>query len=202
MTVKKEGKRLAASNSNDPWWAINQMLEGKMPFTEVPGPANQPEWIRGMIQDIVARTMDSVSAGTDQAVRSSGKERRSEADNPVVSRQERRASAGAGAGAGATPYTPGPSGNGYGPSISLSEQSVVVRYKLPASVQADRLRVYASVSQVRLEGLPSYMKRNIALPVPVLTQQATARLVRNTLIIRLRKAAATAKEREIFIRYE
>lgn len=189
---------MAASNSNDPWWAINQMLEGKMPFAEVPGPANQPEWIRGMIQDIVAKTMDSVSAGADQAVRSSGKERRGEAETPVVSRQERRAPAGA----GATPYTPGPSGSGYGPSISLSEQSVVVRYKLPASVQADRLRVYASVSQVRLEGLPSYMKRTIALPVPVLTQQATARLVRDTLIIRLRKAAATAKEREIFIRYE
>jgi hypothetical protein len=182
------------NNSNDPWWAIHQMLEGKMPFADVPGPANQPEWIRGMIQDIVGRTLDSVSAGADQAVRGSAKDYRKEAEGPSVSQQERRTAP------RTAPYTPGTSG--YGPSIGMSEHAVIVRYKLPASVQTDRLRLYASVQQVRLEGLPGYMKRIIALPVPVVTQGATARLIKDTLVIRLRKTATFAKERELFIRFE
>lgn len=184
------------NNSNDPWWAIHQMLEGKMPFADGAGPAYQPEWIRGMIQDIVARTMDSVSAGADQAVHGSShaRERRKEAEAPSVSHQERRASP------RTSPYTPGASG--YGPSIGMSEHAVIVRYKLPASVQTDKLRLYASPQQVRLEGLPGYMKRIIPLPVPVVTQGATARLIKNTLVIRLRKTATFAKEREVFIRFE
>ena len=99
------------------------------------------------------------------------------------------------------PYAPSTQPFAATPKISMTDESVYVRYKLPATVDADKLRVFASSGQLRLEGIPNSRKQTITLPVPVTVQGSTARLAKDTLIVKLRKAFRS-KEREIFIHFE
>ena len=53
-------------SSNDPWKAINQILEGKMPFVQMPNSMNNEGCVRNIIDDIVTRTMNTVSMGAEK----------------------------------------------------------------------------------------------------------------------------------------
>ncbi|MBC8079962.1 MAG: hypothetical protein H7X86_06430 [Gorillibacterium sp.] len=180
-----------AASSNDPWKAINQILEGQMPFVHSSNSLYNEGWVRSIIDDIVTRTINTVAMSPENA--NPHRDMSKEAEAPILSKQSRQPHS--------VPYAPSAQPFASTPKISQTDKTVSIRYKLPTNVDADKLRIYASSEQLRLEGVPSSMRQTVALPVPVRLQGGTARLVNDTLTIRFPKASLS-KEREIFIRYE
>ncbi|WP_058303356.1 Hsp20/alpha crystallin family protein [Gorillibacterium timonense] len=191
---------MADQNEQDPWKSIHQLLGGKTPFIRIPESMQGGEWVQSMINDIVKRTMDSVagSAGyspTENPPRQTDPRTRKTASPP----DSERARSSANTRSSSTPVRPAPYAGGN-PAISTTDKAVIVRYRLPDKTEAEKLRLFADVYTLRLEGLPGGRKPSIPLPCPVKIQGASARLNGENLTIRLPRSSRI-REQEIFIHY-
>jgi len=191
---------MADLGDQDPWKSIHQLLGGKTPFIRIPESMQGGEWVQSMINDIVKQTVDSV-AGAAGYIPASMDDR----ERPAAQQARRTASTAESARSSANSRSdhpvvrPAPF-TGGNPSISTTEKAVIVRYRLSEKTDAEKLRLFADLYTLRLEGLPGGRKSQVPLPHPVKIQGSSARLSGDMLTVRLPRSSRS-REQEIFIRY-
>ncbi|MCI3923691.1 Hsp20/alpha crystallin family protein [Paenibacillus sp. TRM 82003] len=79
---------------------------------------------------------------------------------------------------------------------------VIARFRVPDSVKAHKLRVFASATKLRLEGLPKDGKQVVALPSAVRSDSAKALYKEGILQIKLLKKRMHERYEEVFVRFE
>lgn len=191
---------LADPNEQDPWKSIHQLLGGKTPFIRMPESMQSGEWVQSMINDIVKRTVGSVAEAAGfvpaegREAQTAPRARRTASFPGTEGARSSANSRSAGQTARPAPFA------GGNPTISTTDKTVTVRYRLPEKTEAEKLRLFADLYTLRLEGLPGGRKPSIPLPHPVKVQGSSARLLGDTLIIRMPRSSRT-REQEIYIRY-
>ncbi len=97
---------------------------------------------------------------------------------------------------------PSPSGRPLAYELFQTHRHVIVRFAVPGRINPRRLRVFAGIQRIRVEGLPSEGKQTVALPALVYGDSARALFKDGVLQVKLMKRPSNDRYDEVFIRYE
>jgi len=83
-----------------------------------------------------------------------------------------------------------------------THRHVIVRLIVPERMKPRRLRIFAGVQRLRIEGLPNEGKQTVELPALVYADTARALFKDGVLQVKLMKRPANDRFEEVFVRFE
>jgi len=95
-----------------------------------------------------------------------------------------------------------PTGRPLAYELFQTHRHVIVRFVVPGRINPRRLRVFAGIQRLRIEGLPNEGKQTVALPALVYADTARALFKDGVLQVKLMKRASNDRFEEVFVRFE